>query len=75
LRPGSGNVVGGRRARSKATGAHGPPSSFEAGHDGFWLARWLAAQGVEAHVISCIEGCDALARISAMSAHLERSEW
>src|SRR6266576_899740 len=24
---------------------------FEAGHDGFWLARWLAAQGVEAHVI------------------------
>src|SRR6201997_5594869 len=23
----------------------------EAGHDGFWLARWLAAQGVEAHVI------------------------
>jgi transposase len=25
--------------------------AFEAGHDGFWLARWLAAQGVEAHVI------------------------
>src|SRR6202795_3861175 len=23
--------------------------AFEAGHDGFWLARWLAAQGVEAH--------------------------
>jgi transposase len=25
--------------------------AFEAGHDGFWLARWLAAQRVEAHVI------------------------
>jgi transposase len=25
--------------------------AFEAGPDGFWLARWLAAQGVEAHVI------------------------
>src|SRR5438046_7671684 len=25
--------------------------AFEAGHDGFWLARWLAAQGIEAHVI------------------------
>jgi transposase len=22
-----------------------------AGRDGFWLARWLAARGVEAHVI------------------------
>src|SRR5947208_9378416 len=25
--------------------------AYEAGHDGFWLARWLAAQGVETHVI------------------------
>jgi transposase len=25
--------------------------AFEAGHDGFWLARWLAAQSIEAHVI------------------------
>ena len=25
--------------------------AFEAGHDGFWLARWLAVLGVEAHVI------------------------
>jgi transposase len=25
--------------------------AFKAGHDGFWLARWLAARGVEAHVI------------------------
>ena len=24
---------------------------FEAGRDGFWLARWLRARGVEAHVI------------------------
>jgi hypothetical protein len=25
---------------------------LEAGRDGFWLARWLEARGVEAHVSS-----------------------
>jgi transposase len=25
--------------------------AFEAGHDGFWLARWLRAQQIEVHVI------------------------
>ena len=25
--------------------------AFEAGRDGFWLARWLGAHGIEAHVI------------------------
>src|ERR1700737_922065 len=25
--------------------------AFDAGRDGFWLARWLSARGVEAHVI------------------------
>ena len=25
--------------------------AYEAGRDGFWLARWLKAQGIEAHVI------------------------
>ena len=25
--------------------------AFEAGHDGFWLARWLVANGIEVHVI------------------------
>ena len=25
--------------------------AFEAGCDGFWLARWLRARGIEAHVI------------------------
>jgi transposase len=25
--------------------------AFEAGRDGFWLARWLRARGVEAHVV------------------------
>ena len=25
--------------------------AFEAGRDGFWLARWLIAHGIEAHVI------------------------
>ena len=25
--------------------------AFEGGRDGFWLARWLRARGIEAHVI------------------------
>src|SRR5260370_28957703 len=25
--------------------------AFQAGRDGFWLVRWLAARGIEAHVI------------------------
>src|ERR1700731_5201359 len=25
--------------------------AFEAGRDGFWLARWLVKQGIEVHVI------------------------
>jgi len=25
--------------------------AFEAGRDGFWLARWLRQRGIEAHVI------------------------
>src|SRR5689334_13848028 len=25
--------------------------AFEAGRDGFWLARWLGCRGIEAHVI------------------------
>jgi transposase len=25
--------------------------AFESGRDGFWLARWLRAQGIEAYVI------------------------
>jgi transposase len=28
-----------------------PALPFEAGRDGFWLARWLRARGVEAHVL------------------------
>src|SRR4051812_36493783 len=30
--------------------------AFEAGRDGFWLARWLQARGVEAHVIHPTSG-------------------
>jgi len=30
--------------------------AFEAGRDGFWLARWLRARGVEAHVIHPTSG-------------------
>jgi transposase len=25
--------------------------AYEAGRDGFWLARWLQARGIEVHVI------------------------
>ena len=37
-------VQGGRRIKRIAV-------AFEAGRDGFWLARWLRARGIEAHVI------------------------
>src|ERR1700756_4629809 len=37
--------------------------AFEAGRDGFWLARWLRAHGVEAHVIPSLE-CRGIARTS-----------
>ena len=26
--------------------------TFEAGHDGFWLARWLTSNGIETHVLN-----------------------
>jgi hypothetical protein len=37
--------------------------AFEAGRDGFWLARWLSARGVEAHVIHPLE-CRSIAGTS-----------
>ena len=37
-------VQGGHRIKRIAV-------AFEAGRDGFWLARWLRARGIEAHVI------------------------
>jgi transposase len=44
-----------RRWRDEAGGAGRTITrlaiAFEAGRDGFWLARWLRARGVEAHVI------------------------
>ena len=43
------------RWRDEATGAGRGVTrvcvAFEAGRDGFWLARWLRARGIEAHVI------------------------
>jgi transposase len=30
--------------------------AFETGRDGFWLARWLRARGIEAHVIHAARG-------------------
>src|SRR3954462_15102436 len=44
-----------RRWQEEATKAGHPITritlAFEAGRDGFWLARWLRAHGIEAHVI------------------------
>jgi hypothetical protein len=44
-----------RRWREEATKAGRTATriavAFEAGRDGFWLARWLRARGVETHVI------------------------
>ena len=43
------------RWRDQAIKAGGPIKrivlAFEAGRDGFWLARWLRARGIEAYVI------------------------
>ena len=43
------------RWRNEAVRAGWPISrialAYEAGRDGFWLARWLIARGIEAHVI------------------------
>ena len=44
------------RAVAERGGRAGRPISrialaYEAGRDGFWLARWLIARGIEAHVI------------------------
>src|SRR3954454_6168121 len=45
------------RAWQAEVGGAGPRAitriavAFEAGRDGFWLARWLRADGIEAHVI------------------------
>ena len=36
---------------TEASTAAGCRRSGEAGRDGFWLARWLIARGIEAHVI------------------------
>ena len=55
--------------------------AFEAGRDGFWLARWLRARGIEAHVIHPLErrrvegasaGQDGPARHRAAQARLPR---
>ena len=39
------------RARTAGQTVHRIVLAFEAGRDGFWLARWLRARGVEAYVV------------------------
>ena len=39
------------RWRKEASKARRTIKHYEAGRDGFWLARWLRAQGIEAYVI------------------------
>jgi transposase len=40
-----------QEARSAGRSIRRLAVAFEAGRDGFWLARWLRARGIEAHVI------------------------
>jgi transposase len=40
-----------QEARSAGRAIRRLTVAFEAGRDGFWLARWLQARGIEAHVI------------------------
>ena len=42
-----------QRSISKRMAMMGQKSSFPPGRDGFWLARWLRARGVEATVRQC----------------------
>jgi transposase len=46
-------AIDGYRARAAAIGyaVERVIATYEAGWSGFWLARWLAAQGVEVHVV------------------------
>ena len=46
-------LIGRWRGEAERRGAHITriTVAFEAGHDGLWLARWLRAHGIEAHVI------------------------
>ena len=46
-------AIDGYRARAAAVGyaVDRVITTYEAGWSGFWLARWLAAQGVEVHVV------------------------
>lgn len=46
-------AIGGYRARAVAAGrtVERAIAAYEAGWSGFWLARWLAVRGIEAHVI------------------------
>ena len=50
--------------------------AFEAGRDGFWLARWLRARGIEAHVIHAssvaVSREDGPSRHRAAQTHLSR---
>ena len=46
-------AIDGYRARAAAVGSTADRviTTYEAGWSGFWLARWLVAQGVEVHVV------------------------
>ena len=46
-------AIDGYRARAAALGyaVERVITTYEAGWSGFWLARWLVAQGVEVHVV------------------------
>ena len=47
------SAINGYRARAVAAGyqVDRVVATYEAGWSGFWLARWLIAQGIEVHII------------------------
>ena len=47
--------------------------AYEAGRDGFWLARWLRAQDIEAHVIHASSVARAVARHSGLTGSPDES--
>ena len=53
----NGGAGGRKRQRKRLSSTHGDRDytagvvAFEAGRDGFWLARWLRARDIEAYVI------------------------
>src|SRR5215204_5047106 len=49
--------------------------AFEAGRDGFWLARWLRARGIEAYVIASTRDCSSASSSAGCAANPITATW